>query len=108
MMTISQTSMTSRLSELEEARRALRNAQDDLHITRRNLSQITHPGFRRIVCEDAYLCARRQLYAALSWVWDAQERASPPVLLIASSLFDGDLEAMKRVLGQNNRVLIAA
>jgi hypothetical protein len=57
------------MTELERARAHLAFCQDDLHYCRGNLPY----------SRGAYKAAERHFLAALSWVWDAQERASTDI-----------------------------
>ena len=64
-------------SEVIEARRELQYAQFDFHAARVNLirSREGGSGVDIMVAADDLEIARRKLYAALSWLWDAQERS---------------------------------
>lgn len=90
-------------SELEAARRHLQKCQTLLAIERRHVVGFKGSGLSidAILSEAKYEDAVSAFYAALSWVWDAQERAAGPTEFVVPPMpfiNPGLLEPWQRVV----------
>lgn len=107
MISPTSTTLTTSHSELERARRALRDAQRDFHIARQAVLRARgYPPLVNFVgnqiVEIEYEHHRDALYAALSWLWDVQQRMEPRTWIWIDELHDS-----MRAHGIKDNVLFA-
>lgn len=106
-MTISQTLTTSMPSpvpgsELARARAALLYRQLNLADTR----LMARCGQLGDYTKESLRMAESNFLAALSWVWDAQERAAPPTVTVVTLRMNCDMAQIREALEKASRGLI--